>query len=82
VPFITGYAPTSSAPYSIRLDDVTTASVTYVGFASEGSLTSSSCWKIFIIDSRETPITLAIKYANGNSNFTNIFDNRASLTYS
>lgn len=67
---------------SVRIDDISTSGVTYIGKAIIGSSTSSSAWQIIKIDETGTPITCSITYADGNANFDNIFDNRTSLTYS
>lgn len=64
--------------YAVRLDDTTTASVTYVGKAAIASTTSASVWQVQKID--ETT-GMVITWADGNSNFDNVWDNRASLTY-
>lgn len=54
--------------------------VTYIGEATPGSATSAAVWQITKIDSSSNPTV--ITYADGNANFDNIFDNRASLSYS
>lgn len=53
---------------------------TYIGYAVAGSLTSASVWAIKRIV--ETGLDVAITWADGNKNYDNIWDNRASLTYS
>lgn len=68
--------------FAIQIDDVTTTSVTYVGKASIGSVAASAVWQIMKIDESGTPITTVITYADGDSNFDNVWSNRASLTYS
>lgn len=68
--------------FAIQIDDVTTTSVMYVGKASPGTSTSSPNWQIMKIDKSGTPITTVITWADGNSNFDNVYSNRASLTYS
>jgi hypothetical protein len=60
------------------LDDTSTANVTYVGIAVIGSATSAAVWRIKKID--ETT-GLVITWADSNSNFDNIWDNRTSLVY-
>ena len=52
----------------------------YVGRAEVGSLASSPVWKIARVErvNRNRVIT----YANGNQDFSNIYDNRESLSYS
>lgn len=70
----------SKTSYSIRTDETTTANTIYVGYAAIGSAESGSVWKIFkILDSSGN---LTITYADGDAEFDNIWDNRASLTYS
>ena len=68
--------------YALVLDDVTTTSMTYVGKAAMGSATSAASWQIKRIDESGTPNTLVIKWADGDASFNNVWDNRASLTYS
>jgi hypothetical protein len=63
--------------YATRLS--TSGSVTYVGKAAIGSATSSAVWQIKKIDESSGTV---ITWADGNSSFDNIWDNRASLTYS
>lgn len=67
-----------SASYATRLDEAS-AVITYVGIASPGSLPSNAVWQIKRLNSTTG---LVVEFANGNSNFTNIWDNRASLSYS
>ena len=68
-----------SPDLATRLDDTTTASVTYVGKAAIGTATSAASWQVQKID--ETT-GLVITWADGDADFNNIWDNRASLTYS
>jgi len=65
--------------YAQRIDEAS-ASLTYVGKADPGSLDSGALWQIKKIEviGDETIIT----WADGNTNFDNIWDNRASLIYS
>lgn len=65
-----------------KLDDVSTSNITYVGKAAIGSSGASAVWRIMKIDESGTPTTLSITWADGNSNFDNVWDNRTSLTYS
>lgn len=64
----------------ILIDDVTTTGMTYIGYAPIGTATSAAAWKIKRVDESGTPITTAVKLATGGVS-TNIFDNRASFTY-
>ena len=62
------------------LIDEASETITYIGKAIAGSLTSQSKWSIKRIDLSEPPLT-KILFADGNANEDNIWDNRASLTY-
>lgn len=61
-----------------RLDEVS-ATVTYIGEATAGSATSSAVWLIKKIDETSGII---VTFADGNTNYDNVWDNRAALTYS
>lgn len=63
---------------ALRVDDSATP-VSYIGEAPVGSATSAAVWRIKKVD--ETSGTI-VTWADGNSQFDNIWDNRASLTYS
>lgn len=52
--------------------------ITYIGEASPGTATSGAGWRIKKVD--ETTADTTIKYAGGGA-FTEVWDNRASLTY-
>jgi len=57
----------------------TSGSDTYFGFANLGSDPAAAVWKI-----RKETLTAGetvVKYADGDLNFDNIWNNRASLTY-
>lgn len=62
------------------LVDEASATVTYVGEAAVGSSLSTALWRIKRLTQSGT--VLLIEWADGNSNFDNIWDNRASLSYS
>ena len=64
--------------YTIRVDDAS-STVTYVGEAAINSSDSLPVWRIKKLESLGT--ILAIRWADGNQNFDNIWDNRVSLTY-
>jgi len=55
------------------------ATATYVGQAQDGSLESDPVWQIQKID---TSSGVSILWADGNNKFDNIWDDRATLTYS
>jgi hypothetical protein len=61
----------------LQVDSV--GNTTYLGYASAGSLTSAPLWAIKKIV--EVSNDVAITWADGNTNFDNIWDNRLSLTY-
>ena len=62
----------------LQVDEVGTT--TYLGYADAGTLTSAASWAIKRIV--ETGNDASITWADGNTSFDNIWDNRASLTYS
>ncbi len=75
-----GIIGTSVAPaYATRIDEVS-AAVTYIGKAVVGSLDASAAWQIMRLTTAGTET--AIEYADGNLSFDNVWDDRASLTYS
>lgn len=70
-----------STKYVTRIDDTTTANVTYIGKAvptGSAIATSSAVWQVTKIDESSGTV---ITYADGGLLFNNIWDNRASLTY-
>lgn len=66
----------TGAPLAVRLDDGET--YLYVGKAIVGSATSGAVWQVQRITQADTTIV----WADGNGSFDNIWDNRASLSYS
>lgn len=73
---------TSGGEQTIMLDDATTTNVTYIGVAPMGTATSAASWQIKKIDESASPITLKVLWADGNDSYDNVYDNRASLSYS
>ncbi|RKX65205.1 MAG: hypothetical protein DRP42_05155 [Tenericutes bacterium] len=69
-----------SGDESLIFDDYTTASTSYVCTAPPGTLSSAASWKVKRLD--ETGDYLVIEYADGDDEYDNIADNRASLSYS
>lgn len=69
----------SSAIQSVRIDEAS-STVTYVGKAAVGSLNADAVWQIQRLTVSGSVTT--IEYADGDSNFNNIWNNRASLSYS
>jgi hypothetical protein len=65
---------------ALNLDDAG-SSITYVGEAAPGSANSAAVWRIKRLD--ETVANdLTILWADGNSSFDNVWNDRASLSYS
>lgn len=60
--------------------DVSSSTVTYIGYAKTGIATSSASWQIkkILVSGNVT----SISYADGNDDYDNVWDNRDSLTYS
>src|ERR1700722_2144819 len=65
-----------NTPLATQVDTTTTPNVIYVGQAPMGSLTSAPVWQIQAVNIIG-PVT--ITWANGNSAYNNIFDNRERL---
>ena len=60
--------------------DEASETVTYICEAVPSATTSQALWRVKKIDSTTNPTT--ILFADGNDNFDNIANDRASLTYS
>ena len=71
--------PASKDLLATLVDDTTTANVIYLGHAVPGTATSAASWRIKKID---VSSGATITWADGNFYFDNIWDNRASLSYS
>lgn len=69
---------TQGVPLATRVD-AASSTVTYIGNAAPGTATSSALWRVKKID---TSSGTAITFADGNDLFDNVWDNRASLSYS
>jgi len=75
------HAGTVDSPkYQLILDGTTTANVKYVGEAAIGSATSAACWRIKKLD-KTTSNVLIIKWAGTTSTFSQVWDNRGTLSY-
>jgi hypothetical protein len=70
---------TSGGNYALRVDDTTTANVTYIGVAQIGTATSTASWQIKKIDQSSGT---AMTWADADDEYDNVWDNRASLSYS
>lgn len=76
---VEGSLATSDAVFSTRLDEVS-ATLTYVGKANAGTAESAPLWQIQRI--QVSGVITTIHFADGNTNFDNVWANRGSLTYS
>ena len=65
--------------YALQYDDVGSG-VAYLGEAAVGAVTSAAVWRIKKIV--ETAGDIVVTWADGDSDFDNIWDNRLSLSYS
>ncbi len=74
-PFKHVYEP----PTSMAIDEAS-STVTYVGYAILGTATSAASWQIKKISISGT--VTRILWADGNSFYDNIWDDRATLSYS
>lgn len=59
--------------------DTSASPLIYLGLAAPGSASSAAVWQVTRFD---TTVGVIQTYADGNTNFDNIWDNRASLSYS
>ena len=67
------------AAKTTRIDDVS-ASLTYIGEAPTGASPGQAVWRISRIQTVGSETI--IQYANGNTNWNSVWDDRASLAYS
>ena len=74
-----GFKFTKNADEIIKIDEADSAT-TYIGLAPFGSATSSSVWQIQKIGESATVTT--VTYADGDDSYNNVWDDRASLSYS
>jgi len=63
-----------------KIIDEASATVAYIGEAVPSATVSQALWRIKKIDSTTNPTT--IYFADANDNFDNVWNDRASLTYS
>jgi hypothetical protein len=75
----TGAIKTEETEYTTIIDEVSATTV-YYGWAAVNSSTANAVWKIKRKSVSGTVTTYA--YADGNTNYDNIWDNRALLSYS
>lgn len=63
---------------ALAWDTTSTANTVYVGYAAAGTATSAASWKIV----RYSLSTGLGKWADGNTSYDNVWDNRTGLSYS
>jgi len=71
--------PTTEAPQAMIVDEVS-AALTYQGWAVVGAATNAAIWRIRRIS--VAGVITTIDWADGDSNYDNVWDNRAALSYS
>jgi len=71
--------PVSKELLALRMDDSTTTDVIYLAHAKAGTATSAALWRIKKIDLTSGVV---VSWSDGNTYFDNVYDNRASLSYS
>jgi hypothetical protein len=76
---VTGVVEATSPAMTPMIDPVTTPGFTYIGSALPGSSVASPVWSILRFD---TSSGLVGSWAGGSASFTNVWDNRAILSYS
>jgi len=68
---------------TIRIDyDLTTGNPIYMGLAKPGSDELSPVWAIKSFEYDTNGNLIAIKWANGNTNFDKVWNDRTTYTYS
>jgi len=70
-------ATLTEGTYATVIDSSSSSIYTYVGKAVIGSIFSSSSWQIRQIEDNN----LIVRWADGNSNFDNIWDDRVVISY-
>ena len=69
----------TSANYKTLVDEAS-STVTYVGYALPGTVTSAVDWRVKRLT--ESGNDLNVEWADGDDLFDNVWDNRAALSYS
>ena len=70
---------TDYSEYILQIDE--DGSYLYRGFATPGTATSDASWRIERFDFSADPDVTKL-YADGETTFTKVWDDRASITYS
>lgn len=77
-----GPAGEEEMPYAKRVDFESSDTIIYQAWADPGSTNGSPVWRISKTTFLNAQGDSIVEWADGNSNFDNIWDNRASLSYS
>lgn len=64
---------------ALRIDEISD-NLVYIGYADIGTLDGAPDWAIKRL--QKTGVVTSVQWADGNQNYDNIWDDRASLTYS
>jgi hypothetical protein len=67
-----------SAPFDLRLDTSPGGGISYIGEAVAGSATSAAVWRLKRLDEATGA---DIRYANSDTGFVHVYDDRASQSY-
>lgn len=76
---LNGTSSEDEMPLAVVVD--TEGDIIYKGEAVVGSSTASAVWRIRRITISDNGGDLVVQWANGSSSFNQVWDNRASLTY-
>ena len=74
-----GFQHAVEMPLAARIDWAT-ESVCYVGWAPPGSATDAACWRVKKIELSGDDVS--VTWSDGDAQYDNVWDNRASLSYS
>jgi hypothetical protein len=73
----------NSKPLATYIDGTQTTNVTYIGKAEAGAAATSPVWQIMKIDQAGGTLgDTVFTFADGNTNFDNLWTGRATATYS
>jgi len=75
------YSEVGNTPYSVRLDYDGSNNLIYVGLASPSSSNDNSSWRICKLYYNTNNDISGLRYADGNTNFDNVWSNRTTLSY-
>lgn len=77
-----GSAAVRTRPHTILMEnDAGTGNILYIGLANIGTATSAAFWQIRKLSYDGAGYLASVKWAGGNAKFDNVWDNRASFTY-